>query len=172
MISPEITEFVYNAIINRYDTGIVNPKGQRCLHVSVMGEQFETYITDKEIKRCAEAATYIVDELIAINENGLYEPIFRDICAKEYQCSYMSVWSIVNKYLMNDQIKYIQNEMCEMLNTGGGYALVKSIPHFIYGIFISYGASVDKWEQPHIYETNVFFLARCIMRMNSDDLDL
>lgn len=170
MICPEMAEFIYNTIIDRYDTGNTNSEGERCLHVSLMNNQFETFLTDDEIRKIAEAANRIVDELIEINDSGMDAPTFREICDKECEDTYMSIFSIVKKYLMNDKIECIQNEMCEMLKVGGAYAIVKSTPYFIQGIFTVYSACVDKWEQSHIYETNVFYMARCIMRMNSDDI--
>lgn len=150
--------------------------------VDLKNIQFRTYMTHKELKQAASYAVDILEELKAINNNGVNRAKFEEIkeeVSKKIKGNYEGLIPLlqangVMNQISTEKLEELVSKIADLRRVGGAYWMLMSHPHLKHALVNVYDVIVDCFdvvEECSWYDISAFFLMRAIMRVRSEEID-
>lgn len=144
--------------------------------------QFRTCMSHEELARAATYTVDIMEEMKAINNNGVNRSKFEEIKQnadkniKSKDSELRSVWHAIEvvRQISTKKLDELVAEIAEFRRVGGAYWMLMSKPYFQQTLYAIYEVIVDRFdekEERNWYDTSAMFLMRAIMRVRSEEID-
>ena len=144
--------------------------------------QFRTCMSHEELARAATYTVDIMEEMKAINNNGVNRSKFEEIKQnadkniKSKDSELRSVWHAIEvvRQISTKKLDELVAEIAEFRRVGGAYWMLMSKPYFQQTLYAIYDVIVDRFEEKeerNWYDISAFFLMRAIMCVRSEEID-
>ena len=144
--------------------------------------QFRTCMSYEELARAATYTVDIMEEMKAINNNGVNRSKFEEIKQnadkniKSKDSELRTVWHAIEvvRQISTKKLDELVAEIAEFRRVGGAYWMLMSKPYFQQTLYAIYEVIVDRFdekEERNWYDTSAMFLMRAIMRVRSEEID-
>ena len=140
--------------------------------VQLQNLRFITYMSDEELERSIKLTIDLLEEMRAINNDGMDEKEFRKKVADiEENCEdeFMRRLYVLDILCSQEMVKTI-SEIDTVRRVGGAYAMLISNPGLKSAIYVVYEVLVDHFDDETLYCQSAFFMLRAIMRMHSEEV--
>ena len=140
--------------------------------VKLQEQRFVTYMTDEELKKAAEYAIDVLEELKSINNSGIDKNALTQFENEIEEKTNSDVMRLLFGYkkIESKKIKELIKEIENFRRVGGAYAMFIATPSFLCVIYSVYAAVVDRFDDEEMYWQSGIFLCRGIMKMHSEEI--
>lgn len=167
----EIEQEYYDVVVREFRGDRIE-EGFYKYNVQLQDISFVTAMTDEEINQSAKYALDLMEELKAMNNDGMDTATFNEIYLKvgDSPSDVMDMIKVWNEFRSDNLIRLIW-EIDNVTRVGGAYAALIANPGLINAIIVVYEKLVDNFDDEDLYVFAGYFLMRAIMRMHSEEVD-
>jgi len=158
------------AVVDQFRQEMIE-EGFYLYKVVIQDVAFITSITDDELKRTAQLAIDILEELKEINNSGKDRKWYEQFVETEREKNdeIREMFELWNE-LKTDRLHLLIAECESVQRVGGAWALIIAGPLIINAICAVYEQIVDRFDDTKMYLICGFFLLRAIMKMRGDEV--
>lgn len=141
--------------------------------LELQGCRFITYLSEEEINESVNYAIDLMEELKEINNNGFGEQQFNELVTevKNKTDSQVGIFMAIYNEFCTERLSEKITEISEFRRVGGAFAMLIEQPILISSITAVFEKVVDNFDDEELYTFAVYFLARAILRMHSEELE-